>query len=119
MVDHQKALVELLNSLPIETMFWLSIKIAIVFMFVLAAKNLLESTVDYFQLRGNKFVSIGTQVCIDHFTGKIKSISLKTIVIENDRGYYVIQTRGWDKHQWQFIKTYCTTCEKNPEASKD
>ena len=104
MADPEKIITQLLSGFQFE-LIWLLVKAGIVFWFFLFFKDLLKTTLYYFQFKGNSYVSIGTLVEINKFIGRIKKIGLTYIVIEGEKGYYRVSMSNWQKQDWIFLRT--------------
>jgi len=79
-------------------------KLAVVAILVLLFKGLIQDIVSYIVFRTNRYVGIGTPVEVYGKIGRIRSVSLSFIVIETEKGFIPIPTRGWRSCKYHILK---------------
>lgn len=84
---------------------WTFVLSALALYFFILIKDFLTTLLNYHQFKSNNYVSIGTMVEVNKFTGRIKDFSLTNIIIEGSQGYYRIAMNNWQKHNWIFLRT--------------
>lgn len=105
-------------TIPFESLLLLSIKVLLAYIFARSIQRASEYAVGSIFFRLHPYVSVGSLVTVDGFSGRIKKIGWQYIEVENDKlGFNTIPCSGWWKKNWVFDRTRSCSNEITPNGT--
>ena len=107
----QNQIAQIINSLDSAVLI-LSIKIILILFLCLLFKSIAETIFAYFEFRSNKYVCVGRKVQVNDFEGVITNITLRFVIIENDKQSLLLPIVRWRYYNWRFFRNVVEEGEK-------
>jgi len=105
-LDADKIILSVVNSIKID-FWWFVLKLFVATVILLWVKRILSSVVGYFVFRSSKYISIGSSVEVEGFSGVVLKINLNEVVVENSEQLYIIPMSDARNKKWVINKTKC------------
>ena len=94
------------------------LRVVVALVIVLLIKFLGESIVGYLRFRISQNIIKGTPVIVDGEMGRVKRVTLFTILIETNEGWMPIATRDWNTKKLVKLRDQCLSLDRRKRDKK-